>query len=236
MSDSLRIYLGWDPREAVAYAVAGQSLRRHTSRPLDIRPIRLDWLRDRGWYRRPTEVRDGRLWDVISEAPMSTEHAIARFFVPHLQGCNGWALSADCDILARSDIAALFALADDRFALMVVQHAYVPAESVKMDGQVQTTYQRKNWSSVMLWNCAHPAHSALTLEVLNTWPGRDLHAFRWLSDDEIGALPATWNHLVGVVPEAALVHFTLGTPDMPGYEHEPYADEWRSYARKAVVA
>lgn len=230
----LRIFLGYDSREDVPYAVAEQSIRAHASAPVSIEPIRLATLQAQGWYTRPIERRDGRLFDPISEAPMSTEHAIARFFVPHLVEFQGWALSADCDILCRTDIASLFALADPRFAVMVVKHQHDPAEVAKMDGQIQTAYARKNWSSVILWHCAHPAHRALTREVLNSWPGRDLHAFRWLADDEIGTLPGQWNHLVNVDPNPALVHFTLGTPDMPGCEAVPYADEWHAY-RGAVV-
>lgn len=102
----------------------------------------------------------------------------------------------------------------------------------KMDKQPQTHYSRKNWSSVVLWNTSHPANKALTLEALNTWPGRDLHAFKWLADDLIGELPPEWNYLVGVSPKMdnpKLVHFTLGTPNLPGYENAEFADEWRSY-------
>lgn len=161
---------------------------------------------------------------------MSTEHAIARFLTPKVAGWDGWALSADCDILCRMDPAELFTMVDARYALMVVRHDYVPAETVKMDGQVQTAYSRKNWSSVILWNCAHPSHRILP-ELVNRLPGRDLHRFCWLNDDEIGGLPREWNHLVGVYehnPLARLVHFTLGTPDMAGHESADYADEWRS--------
>lgn len=234
MSSALRVFLGWDPREVAAYAVAARSIQARASVPVDIRKIRLDWLRDRGWYLRPTVRRNGQLWDVVSEAPMSTEHAIARFFVPLLCGFSGWALFADSDVLVRADLAELFALADERYAVQVVQHAYEPSETRKMDGQIQTAYARKNWSSVVLWNCAHEAHRALTINVLNGWPGRDLHAFTWLADDLIGALPAAWNHLVGVSSESAepvkLAHFTLGLPNMAGYESCAFADEWRAAA------
>ena len=172
------------------------------------------------------------MWDVVSDAPMATEHAIARFFVPYLFKYSGWVLSADCDILVRDDLAKLFALADPKYAVMVVKHRQPDTGDVKMDGQIQTAYARKNWSSVILWNCGHPAHLVLrpgTFGILNRWPGRDLHAFKWLKDEEIGSLPPRWNHLVGVSGVefgASLVHFTLGTPDMPGYENQPFADEW----------
>lgn len=229
----MRVWLGWDPREAVPYEVAFRSIRKMASVDVHIQGISMSHLKDLGVYTRPTTTVNGRLWDVLSEAPMSTTHAIARFFVPFLQGHRGWAVSADGDVLCRADISDLMLLADARYAVMVVQHQHEPVDRRKMDGQIQTSYARKNWSSVILWNCAHPAHQALTLDVLNTWPGRDLHAFRWLKDAEIGELPIAWNHLVGVCPpnhDAKLVHFTLGTPDMAGYEEGEFADEWRAMA------
>jgi hypothetical protein len=94
----------------------------------------------------------------------------------------------DCDFLWRTDVGELLSLADPRYAVMVVQHAYSPVESIKMDGQIQLAYPRKNWSSLMLWNCRHPAHAALP-ELVNTWTGRRLHGFEWLDNALIGALP-----------------------------------------------
>jgi hypothetical protein len=229
------VFLGWDAREGVAFNVAEASIQALSSVSVAISSISYQTLCDMGVYRRPTERRDGVLWDVISEAPMSTEHAIARFFVPYLTEYSGFVLFADSDILLRDDIADLFSLADDRYAVQVVKHSYTPAETMKMDGQIQTAYARKNWSSVMLWNCEHPAHRALTLDILNHWPGRDLHAFKWLRDEEIGALPAAWNYLVGVspkLPDVKLAHFTLGLPNMAGYEQCEFAEEWRAYERQ----
>src|SRR5205823_1871133 len=127
-----------------------------------------------------------------SDAPMSTEFAISRFCVPFLQS-EGWAVFADCDILCWSDINELFALANDKYAVMVVQHKPLSDTGVKMDGQMQTIYNCKNWSSLVLWNCGHPANQRLNLEKLNTWPGRHLHAFKWLQNGEIGELPEYWN-------------------------------------------
>ncbi len=123
----------------------------------------------------------------------------------------------------------LFALADPSKAVQCVQHRHEPNETLKMDGQAQLRYARKNWSSVMLFNCGHPANVALDVRLVNTVPGRDLHRFCWLPDELIGTLPRRWNALVGSAgfPEdPALVHFTEGLPDMPGYESVPYADEW----------
>lgn len=222
------IWIGYDPREGGAYTVAARSICRCTGGKKVALPIKLDQMRASGLYWRPTETRDGRLWDVISEAPMATEFAISRFLTPHL--ATGWALFVDADVMVRTDMAELFSLADDRYAVMCVKHRFDPPEGVKMDGQAQTRYARKNWSSVCLFNCDHPANKALTVDVINSWPGRDLHAFKWLKDAEIGELDPKWNWLAGHSDpsiDPAIVHFTDGTPDMPGYENAPYADEWR---------
>jgi lipopolysaccharide biosynthesis glycosyltransferase len=170
---------------------------------------------------------DGIMWDLESDAPQSTEFARSRFCVPHIQR-RGWALFADSDILCLTDIAELFALADEKYAVMVVKHQHDSGDEIKMDGQVQTFYKRKNWSSVILWNCSHPAHYRLTKMRLNMWPGRDLHAFKWLQDDEIGELPPEWNHLVDVQEpiDAKILHYTLGTPNLAGYENCGFNDLW----------
>lgn len=227
----LRIFLGWDSNQRLAYDVARHSILRHAKEPnrVYIRPLELPhlqkWLADR-----PIERKDGKLWDPVSQAPMATEFAISRFVVPFLQD-KGWALFADSDVLVTTDIAELFALADDRYAVMVVKHQQERGSDTKMDGQVQTYYSRKNWSSVMLFQCGHPSHKALTLEALTKWPGRDLHAFKWLKDEEIGELPPEWNYLVDVNPPPIvppkLVHYTLGTPNIPGYETCTLNELWR---------
>lgn len=236
MKTKLNIYMGYDSREARAYDVARMSILRRTSQPKRtfVKPLELKHLTaPDGKFpllARPIERRDGKMWCPISEAPMATEFAISRFCVPFLQQ-KGWALFVDCDIICQADIAELFALADPKYAVMVVKHDHKPAEGTKMDGQVQTAYSRKNWSSVVLWNADHPANKRLTLEALNTWPGRDLHAFKWLEGDEIGELPPAWNFLVGYDqpnPKAPpkILHFTLGTPNMPGCESMLFADVW----------
>jgi hypothetical protein len=223
------IWIGFDPREVDAYAVARSSIHRHTVAPIPVRPVALAPLRAAGLYRRPTEIRDGRLWDAISEAPMATEFACSRFLVPRLAG-GGWALFMDCDMLIRTNLSRLFSLADPSKAVMVVKHHHEPPEGEKMDGQVQTRYARKNWSSVMLFNCDHPANQALTVDLVNEVPGRDLHRFCWLDDDLIGELPPSWNWLAfhsSTEIDPDIVHFTEGVPSMAGYEDQPFADEWR---------
>jgi hypothetical protein len=226
---NLRIYLGWDPKDAVAYDVAVSSIRRFWPEA-DIQPIRLDLLRACGLYTREMKTKwvgqRSVMWDTISDAPCSTEFAISRFAVPLLQH-EGYALFVDADVVFNCDPRELLQFADPDFAVSVVQHKnYVPVELHKMDGQVQTAYDRKNWSSVILYNCDHPANRAFTLKMLNTLPGRDLHRFCWLRDSEIGSLPAAYNWLVGVQPqptEYKIAHFTLGGPwfkKWPGAEHD----------------
>jgi hypothetical protein len=247
MSFPRGIYLGFDPREAAAFAVARDSIDRGLTQPIPIYGLVLDRLRAAGLYRRPTESRLGRwvgddgkawstservLWDVISQWTMATEFAISRFLVPRIAR-SGLALFADCDVLARGNVARLFDLAqsDRTKALWCVKHGHIPTGATKMDGQVQSAYSRKNWSSVMLFNVDHPANDGLTVDVVNTLPGRDLHAFCWLNDDEIGDLGPEWNWLAGEqepLEDPKIVHHTLGSPCMVGYENAPYADEWRA--------
>lgn len=246
------IWIGFDPREAQAFAVLRHSIMRRSHSPIKINGLVLHTLREQGLYRRPTTRNvDGNLWDVISEAPMATEFSISRFLVPYLVKAGTkttlvkphgrWALFMDCDMLVTQPIERLFELADDRYAVMVVKHNHQPTEAVKMDGQQQLSYARKNWSSVMLFNVDHPSNSALTVDLVNSVPGRDLHRFSWLKDDEIGELPVTWNYLVGhnrpqELGDAEMrppcnIHYTEGIPTMHGYENCDFAGLWNEELR-----
>lgn len=215
----LPVYVGYDSREDIAYEVCRFSLERHASRPVDVRPLKQQALRDQGLYWRPAD-------------PLaSTEFTYTRFLVPALAGYRGWALFCDCDFLWRADVAALFALADDRFAAMCVHHDHRPTEAWKMDGRQQTLYPRKNWSSLILYNCGHPANRALTVEVANTQTGSYLHRFQWLDDALIGALPETWNWLEGWCappPDGPpkVVHYTRGGPWFANWQDVTYGDLW----------
>ena len=158
----------------------------------------------------------------------STQFSFSRFLTPWLCDYEGWAIFMDCDMLVLDDIARLWALRDERYAVQVVKHVHVPREEVKFLGAVQTKYEKKNWSSVMLMNCARCA--ALTPDYVNRASGLELHQFKWLEGDHlIGALPAKWNHLVGYdAPrrDASLVHFTIGGPYFEEYRECEYAPEW----------
>lgn len=222
---ALRVFVGWDPREGLAYRVCSSSLRARSKAPIFVYPLKLEDLRKRGLYTRPHETRDGLLWDLISDRPMSTQFALSRFLVPLLAERRGWALYCDCDFLWREDVCKLFALAEPQYAVMVVKHAYYPAAE-KMDAQRNVRYARKNWSSLMLFNCEHPANRQLSAEMVNTRHRDFLHGFGWLDDALIGGLPFEWNWLE-LNPKA--VHFTNGSPDVSGYEGAAYAQEWRSY-------
>ena len=233
------IWIGWDKREAAAFAVARASCKHYLTRPVPIYGLLLTDLIKQGLYKRPIEYRPSAadkpiMWDVVSDAPMSTDHACARFFIVPLAkkiGLKGWALFCDGDVLFRGDVCRLFEQLDNSKALYCVHHKHEPKEAVKMDDQIQTVYARKNQSSVMMINLDHVANGALTLDVLNNTPGRDLHKFFWLADCDIGELDQCWNHLVGVTdPEnsATIAHFTEGTCDMPGYECQKYCEEWTS--------
>jgi hypothetical protein len=232
--NSLPIYIGYDECEDEAYRICRASLERRSSQPLHI--VRLDQLslRRSGWYHREWRHREGQRIDLLDGKPFSTDFTFTRFLVPALALHQGWALFCDCDFLFTADIAGLFAKADDRYAVMCVKHEQKPIETRKMGGIAQTSYWRKNWSSLVLWNCAHPAHAFLTPRLVNHATGAWLHAFRWLRDEEIGEVPATWNWLVGVSPALGEnevpcgIHFTLGVPTMPGCADMPYADLWRA--------
>lgn len=219
----IRVFVGFDPREAVAFHVLSHSIQAQASRPVAIAPVALHQLRD--IYRRPRD------------SLQSTDFSFSRFLVPHLSGYEGWAIYLDCDILFRDDIAKLWDLRDDRHAVMAVKHDYVPQGERKFLGSIQTRYEKKNWSSLMLLNNRRCA--ALTPDYVNRASGLDLHQFKWLeSDDLIGALPGRWNHLVGEYPydpKAAAVHFTIGGPYFAEHRHCDYAADWFA-ARDAMLA
>lgn len=224
----MKLFIGWDSREIGAYDVALRTLARRSS--LEATPLKVENLEAVGLLNRTMDLR-GKAYDLTNNAPASTEFAISRFLVPMLAQ-SGWALFVDCDVLFLCDPIEILKHADPSKAVMVVKHHH-EGGGMKMDGVVQTSYGRKNWSSVMLFNCDHPANRRLKLWSVNHEKGRDLHAFCWLADSEIGELPAEWNWLVGVQPKPEnpkIAHFTLGGPwfkDWPGAEHD---DLWHAEA------
>jgi lipopolysaccharide biosynthesis glycosyltransferase len=229
------IWIGFDPRETAAFAVCRESIRRRLTETIPINGLVLESLKRQGLYWRPTERRLGRLWDVISQHEMSTEFAISRFLTPILQG-NGLAIFMDCDMLVRGNLNRVFNEIREKRenkAVWCVKHTHVPENDRKMDDQVQSTYACKNWSSFMVFDCDHPGNKRLSLDLVNAARGIDLHRFCWLKPDEIGELDPKWNYLVGHTDlpaevEPKVVHYTDGGPWFQGFEHAPYADEWRN--------
>jgi lipopolysaccharide biosynthesis glycosyltransferase len=210
----IRVFIGYDPRETVAYHVLAHSILARASQPVAITPICLSQL--------------GSVFTRARDPLQSTDFSFSRFLTPYLCDFQGWALFMDCDMLVRDDIARLWALRDERYAVQVVKHNHVPKEDTKFLGAVQTKYQKKNWSSVMLLNNARC--TALTPDYVNRASGLELHQFKWLGDDGlIGDLPREWNHLVGYdAPrdDAALVHYTTGGPYFQQWRKCEYASEW----------
>lgn len=219
----IRIFIGYDAREAVAYSVLAHSIHVRASELVSVAPLMLSQLRGVfGRDRHPLQ---------------STDFAFTRFLVPYLSGFEGWSIFTDCDMLVLDDIAKLWRLRDERYAVMVVKHDHQPRESVKFLGQPQTQYPKKNWSSVMLFNNARCI--ALKSEYVNRASGLELHQFKWLENDTlIGELPRRWNHLVGYYKpsrDVSLVHYTLGGPYFEEYRECEYADEWRQEYQRMLA-
>jgi hypothetical protein len=210
------VFIGYDPREAVAWSVLAHSILVRSSVPVTIAPLMLSQLRH-------VFVRE-------RHPLQSTDFSYSRFLAPFLSRYEGWSVYLDCDMLVLDDIAGLWALRDERYAVQVVKHDHRPLEKAKFLGEPQTAYERKNWSSVMLFN--NGKCRALTPEYVGSASGLDLHQFKWLeADDLIGELPRRWNHLVGACApsrDVSLVHFTLGGPYFSECADCEYAEEWRA--------
>lgn len=236
MVGMIRCFVGFDPREQLAFDVCCRSLARHSSAPLEISPLK-DWeLRRKHIYWRSYRVEpNGQAIDDRDGRPFSTQFSFTRFAIPVLENfADDWVLYCDCDMLWRADVAELLALADPEKAVMCVQHNQIVTSEYKMDGRVQVAnkHGRKNWSSLMLLNPSKCR--GLTRYALNNQTGEYLHALLWAKEEEIGSLPKEWNHLVGYdepTEGVKVAHMTNGTPDMPGWTDQPFADEWWRWAK-----
>jgi lipopolysaccharide biosynthesis glycosyltransferase len=221
---NLKIFVGYDSREDIAWQVCRNSLLRHASKDIEIYPIKQNTVRELGLYTRPSDNA-------------STEFSLTRFLTPYLAAHDGWTIFCDCDFLFTTDVFEVFDFVDTEKATYVVQHDYDPKNAMKMDAQVQTSYPRKNWSSFILFNNAHPQVKALTPEVVNSATPAFLHRLSWISDDNlIGALPLTWNFLEGEYPmpekTPEVIHYTNGGPWFSNWQNVDYADLW--LAEKAL--
>lgn len=223
----MKVYIGYDEREDRAAQVAQRTLFEHSL--LEAEFICADKLGAHGFLTRTSDHRGGQDYDFVSNAVKSTRFAVSRFLTPLL--CqSGLALFTDCDVVFAEDVHNMRQFIDlKQHAVAVVKHNHVPQEDWKMVNKRNEAYPRKNWSSVMLFNCDHPANRRLTLWDINHRPGRDLHAFYWLHDSEIAELPAEWNWLVGVQPRPekfSIAHFTLGGPWIEGWHGREHDDIW----------
>lgn len=217
--------MGYDPREAAAFHVFNQSLLDTSRHPIQIIPLSLPLLR--GYTETHTDGSNAFIY--------------SRFLVPHMQGYKGWAIFCDGDMLVKEDIHNLWKLRDDQYAVMVAKHDYKTKSKVKYVGTSMETvnpdYPRKNWSSVILWNCEHPANRLLTPDYVMGSTGRTLHTFAHLTDDEIGEIPKEWNWLATEYeknPQAKLVHYTLGVPGIKAYADCDYSDEYHEALSKVT--
>jgi lipopolysaccharide biosynthesis glycosyltransferase len=213
MSKLIPIFIGYDPREAAAYHVCANSIIRHASRPVSIIPLALNLFTD---Y---TETHtDG-----------SNQFIYSRFLVPHLMDYTGHAIFIDGDMIVRSDIAELWDWRQNHYDVQVVKHNYETCMKEKYLGSKNENYPRKNWSSVIIWNCESQANQCLTPEFVQRSTGAELHRFTWIRDEKIGDLPAEWNWLpdeYGPNCNADLLHYTLGAPCFHDFATTPMADEW----------
>jgi lipopolysaccharide biosynthesis glycosyltransferase len=210
---AIPVYIGYDPREAIAFHTCANSIIRHASKPVSIIPVALNLFRD---YEETHT--DG-----------SNHFIYTRFLVPHLQEYTGWAIFIDGDMIVRDDIVKLWELQNPYNDVMVVKHDYQTRMPVKYLGAKNEDYPRKNWSSVILWNCNSFPNRKLTPQFVQHATGSELHRFSWLDDDRIGELPPEWNWLpdeYGINRDAKLLHYTLGTPCFQEFADTPQGDEW----------
>ena len=210
----LNVFVGWDPREDIAWEVCRHSILTRTDpKQVSVTPLIQSELRERGLYTREIDTK------------AATEFSLTRFLTPTLAGNEGYAIFVDCDFLFLTDIRGVLDQIDPSKAVSVVKHDYQPTDTHKMDGCVQYAYPRKNWSSFIVFNCSHPAVRALTPAVVNAAEPAYLHRFSWLNDDEIGELDKGWNYLEGWYPaqydKLNAVHYTLGGP---WFEHKLNCD------------
>ena len=216
----ITIFIGYDAKETIAYHVCVNSIIRQSTQPINIVPLSLNLLND---YKE-------------THTDASNQFAYTRFLIPYLMGYNGCAIFIDGDMVLQDDITNLYELFDSNYAVQVIKHDYKTKRSTKYLGAKNEDYPRKNWSSVVLWNCAHPKNKILTTEFVQTALGSQLHRFTWLDDADIGELPVEWNWLAdeyGENPNVKLIHYTLGTPCFEEFANTPMSEHWHAELKLA---
>jgi lipopolysaccharide biosynthesis glycosyltransferase len=220
LTSSLTLVVGFDQREAISYHTFCQSVLEKASIPVCFIPLAENTLH---FYQE-------------SHENISNRFVFSRFLTPYLTGYQGMAVFADGDMVCQADIAELAAIFDPNKAVQVVQHNYQTKAAKKYLNNINVNYPRKNWSSLVIFNCEHPANRILTPAYIEEKDGAHLHRFTWLNDEEIGALPLEWNWLSTEYednPEAKIVHYTLGTPCFRDYREAAMADYWWETNRRA---
>ena len=214
MDEIVDIIVGFDEREAVAYHTFTQSVIAKSSLPTRFLPLNIGSLSN---YQELH--KDG-----------SNDFIYSRFLVPYLMGFEGWAIYADGDMVCLEDIKKLWDLRDEKYAIQVVKHNYKTKMRNKYWGNKNENYPRKNWSSLILWNCNHSSHKILTPEFVEKQSGAFLHRFFWIKDEEIGELEKEWNWLAMEYEDKKninLIHYTIGTPCFKEYENTSLSSYWK---------
>jgi lipopolysaccharide biosynthesis glycosyltransferase len=219
--ETINIIVGFDQREAIAFHVFCQSVLEKVSRPVRFLPL----------------VRGSLLEYQEKHSDGSNSFTYSRFLCPYLMGYKGHAIYADGDMVCNGDIAELWDLRDASKAVQIIKHDYSTKANKKYFGNKNENYPRKNWSSVVIWNCEHAKNRQLNPEFIDSKTGAFLHRFQWLDDGEIGALPIEWNWLAteyDANPDAKLIHYTLGTPCFREYQKSEMAEAWHSAFGRAT--
>jgi lipopolysaccharide biosynthesis glycosyltransferase len=229
----MKIFIGWDSKQEMASKVCEYSMRANSSANLDITHLNRNDLILSGHYFR----RDGD--------PSSTEFTYSRFLAPFLCNYKGWCMFVDSDFLFTADVQDLFNVVykqrgyTKKAAYCVKHIEYTPKSDTKFYGKPQLTFPKKNWSSMIIFNNAHPSTRQLTpMSVSNRLP-QWLHRFSWLNEEagELGELPVSWNWLAGeynyldTPPQG--IHFTNGGPFNEVYGQD-YENLWTSYMQEMM--
>lgn len=221
MSETINMIVGFDQREAIAYHTFTQSIIEKSSVPVSVTPLAINSLKN---YKENHNDR-------------SNDFVYSRFLTPYLNNFQGWSIFADGDMICQTDIKELWDLRDESKAVLVVKHNYQTKQNIKYLGNMNENYPKKNWSSLILWNCGHPKHKILTPEFISNQSGKYLHRFSWLDEEDIGELPIEWNWLAIEYPinaSAKIIHYTLGTPCFKNYKDTDMAEIWINTYKRAL--